>query len=113
LQEKPRRDAGAKSKKNTKVFEVELLLEAELEFSEAYDWYEEQQSGLGNRFFKEVNHYLQLIENNPFHFQVRYPEDLRAASLKIFPYLIIYWIDQKNEMAFVTSIFHTSRAPKY
>jgi hypothetical protein len=95
------------------VFEVELLFEAEEELSEAYDWYENQRSGLGNRFFREVNNYLQLIEKNPLHFQVRYPEELRAAALNIFPYLVIYWVDEKTLKVFVTSIFHTSRKPKY
>lgn len=94
------------------MFEIELLFQAENELSEAYDWYEEQQSGLGNRLFGEVNHYLQLIETNPFHFPVKYPEELRSASLKIFPYLIIYWVDETKRTAFVVSIFHTSRKPQ-
>jgi toxin ParE1/3/4 len=94
------------------VFEVELLFQAEDELSEAYDWYEERQTGLGNRLFREVNHYLGVIEKNPFHFQIRYPQSLRAAPLKIFPYLVIYWIDESKRVVYVTSIFHTSRDPE-
>lgn len=95
------------------MFEVELLYEAENELSDAYVWYEGQQQGLGNRLFRKVNHYLGLIKKNPYHFQVRYPEGLRAAPLKIFPYLIIYWIDESTTKVHVTSIFHTSRKPRY
>jgi toxin ParE1/3/4 len=95
------------------VFEVELLFQAENELSDAYDWYEEQQLGLGSRLFNEVNHYLQLVEKNPFHFPVKYQQELRTAPLKIFPYLVIYWIDERKSTIFVTSIFHTSRKPIY
>ncbi|MHB8208332.1 hypothetical protein [Mucilaginibacter sp.] len=37
------------------MFSVELIAVAEDELSEAYDWYEDQQIGLGNRFYNEVN----------------------------------------------------------
>jgi toxin ParE1/3/4 len=94
------------------VFKLDLLFEAEIELSDAYDWYEEQQIGLGNRLFNEVNHYLHLVETNPFHFQIRYKGELRTAPLKIFPYLIIYWIDESKSIIFVVSIFHTSRNPR-
>ncbi|MCR8560606.1 type II toxin-antitoxin system RelE/ParE family toxin [Mucilaginibacter sp. BJC16-A38] len=95
------------------MFEVELLTEAEKELANAYDWYEEQLTSLGNRFYKEIKYYLTLIENNPYLFQIRYSEELRAASLNKFPFLIIYWIDEINRVVYVTSIFHTSRSPKY
>jgi len=95
------------------VYEVELLIEAEFELSEAYDWYEEAQPGLGSKFYKEVNRYLQRLEKNPFQFPIRQMEDLRFAVLSKFPYLVIYWIDQPNKKVFVVSIFHTSRSPKY
>ena len=36
------------------MFDVELLNEAEEELPKAYDWYEDKQTGLGNRLFREV-----------------------------------------------------------
>lgn len=95
------------------MFEIELLFQAENELSEAYDWYEEQQTGLGNRLIDEISHYLTVVGTNPFQFPARYAQDLRTAALKIFPYLIIYWIDEHRHKVFVTSIFHTSRKPRY
>ncbi|MDB4904621.1 MAG: plasmid stabilization system [Mucilaginibacter sp.] len=102
-----------KSNRDTKVFKIELLAEAEDELSDAYDWYEDQQTSLGNKFYNEVNHYLNLIEHNPHQFPIKYIEELRSASLNKFPYVIIYWIDDINLNVFVVSIFHTSRNPKY
>ena len=95
------------------MFKVELLAQAEDELSEAYDWYEEQQPSLGNKFYNEVNHYLTLLEYNPHQFPIKYIEELRSASLNKFPYLLIYWIDEDNLQVIVVSIFHTSRHPKY
>lgn len=95
------------------MLELELLFEAEVEFSEAYDWYEEKQPGLGDRFFREVNHYLELVQENPYHYQIRYEGELRVAPTDRFPFLIIFWIDEINQKIYVTSIFHTSREPLY
>lgn len=95
------------------MFEVELLFDAEAELSDSYDWYAEKSNSLGNRFYHEVNRYINLIANNPFHFPVRYANDLRAAALNKFPFLVIYWIDEINSKVYVVSIFHTGRNPKY
>ena len=104
---------GMKSKSDTRTFDVELLALAEDELSDAYDWYEEQQESLGDKLYYEVNYFLNLLELNPYQFQVRYADDLRAASLNKFPYLIIFWIDEPNYIIYVVSIFHTSRNPQF
>ena len=49
------------------MFNLDLVAEAEDELSEAYDWYEQQLPGLGNKFYKEVNHYLTLLEHDHFN----------------------------------------------
>jgi len=102
-----------KLKSATKVFEIDLLAVAEEELADSYDWYEEQLPLLGNKFYNEINHYLNLLENNPYQFAIKYSEELRAASLNKFPFLIIYWIDEINRKIFIVSIFHTSRNPRY
>jgi len=51
-----------KLKHATKVFEVELLAVAEEELADSFDWYEEQMPLLGNKFYNEINHYLNLLE---------------------------------------------------
>ena len=113
MPEKQHHVRGVKSSKSTKVLKVELLSQAEDELSDAYDWYEEQQIALGNKFYNEINHYLNLIEHNPYQFPVRYTEELRSASLNKFPFLILYWIDEMSDVVFIVSVFHTSRNPQY
>lgn len=95
------------------MFEIILLSQAEDELSDAYDWYEEQQPTLGNRFYKEINHYLTILEKDPNLFPIKYIEELRAVSTNKFPYQIIYWINTVDRTVHVVSIFHTSRNPKY
>jgi toxin ParE1/3/4 len=92
------------------LYNIHFLKPAEIEFCEAFDWYDEKQKGLGNRFLKEVSKYLDSIADNPFKFAAKYDNELRFAPLKIFPFVIAYWIE--NETVFVASIFHTSRNPK-
>lgn len=95
------------------MFNAELLADAEDELAEAFDWYEEQQEGLGIRFYREIDYYINLMESNPYLFSVKYTNELRAASLNKFPYLIIFWVDETQFKLFIVSIFHTSRKPKY
>lgn len=54
------------------MFKSEFLPKAEVELSNAYRWYEEKQSGLGKKFFNELDHYLTVLENNPFQFPIKY-----------------------------------------
>jgi len=95
------------------VCEVELLFQAGNELSDSYDWYEKRQINLGDKFFHEINYYLKLLEQNPFQFLIKYVDDLRSASVRKFPFVIIYWVEDIAKIVFVVSIFHTSRNPKY
>lgn len=94
------------------LYKIEFLKPAEIEFGEAFDWYEEQQTGLGKRFFGEISHYLKSIAENPYKFSAKYDNQLHFAPLKIFPYLVVYWVDEKQMIVYVVSVFHTSRNPQ-
>lgn len=93
------------------VYEIEFSQKALHELDEAYEWYEEQLAGLGTRLIKEVNKYLTTISKSPKLFQVHFPDEIRMVPLKVFPYLIVYWIDETNAKVAVLSIFHAKRHP--
>lgn len=93
------------------LYEIELSKKALQELDEAYEWYEEQLAGLGSRLLKEVNKYLTTISKSPKLFQIRFPDEIRAVPLKVFPYLIVYWVDETNAKVAVLSIFHAKRHP--
>jgi plasmid stabilization system protein ParE len=94
------------------MFTIELFQTAIADLQDAYDWYEEQSTGLGNRFAKEVDEYLDLIEKNPFQFAVQFSGRFRFALLRHFPFRIVYRINEEQKRIFVSAIFHTSRDPK-
>ena len=87
-----------------------LLSRAFNELFEAWEWYENRQVGLGDRFRSDVNKKIHEIENHP----KRYPNkkaNFREAHITSFPYLIIYKISYKQKKIVIVSIFHTSRNP--
>jgi toxin ParE1/3/4 len=83
------------------VYNIDLLAKTEDELSEAFDWYENKLTGLGDAFYKKVNQLLTSIETNPYHYPVKYQGEIRAAILDKFPYLVIYWIDEVNAIIIV------------
>jgi hypothetical protein len=56
------------------------------EITEATDYYNNKQEGLGDELYFDVEELLYLIEHSPGSFQ-RYYNNYRQASLKRFPYL--------------------------
>lgn len=84
---------------------------AEEEIISSWNWYEERQQGLGDRFVKEVFIKVNLIERNP----ERYPErrqHFRETPVAVFPYLIIYRINKQKRSINIVSVFHTSLNPR-
>ncbi|MCQ6958507.1 type II toxin-antitoxin system RelE/ParE family toxin [Mucilaginibacter aquariorum] len=91
------------------MFTVKLLLKAEIDFSDACQWYENKQPGLGKRFYKAVNAKLDLNGKTPLHYNVRFSEKYRFALIDNFPYLISYRVDEDVKFVYIISIFHTSQ----
>ncbi len=93
------------------MYIVKLFTEAEIEIAEACKWYEDKQSGLGKKFLSEVDHYLRLIAKTPLLFPIRFSERYRFAVLKKFPFMIVFSVQDDENIIFVNSVFHTSRNP--
>jgi len=92
-------------------FSYEIVLRARHEILEAWEWYEDRQQGLGDRFITQVNLKIQQITKTPD----RYPEkkrSFREAKIGVFPYLLIYKIANRKKMITIISVFHMSRNPK-
>jgi plasmid stabilization system protein ParE len=94
------------------MFSVELLQTAIADLEDAYDWYEQQSEGLGDRFIKELEDQLETISKNPNLFAIQFSGKYRFALLKHFPFRVVYHILEQEKYVYVTAIFHTSRNPK-
>src|SRR5690348_15967387 len=92
-------------------YQIELHPEAIQELTESYKWYEECSEGLGMRFMASVNKRLLEIAEQP----ERYPKKkgkYHETGIEVFPYVIIYEVLKKNQIVFVSYIFHAKRNPK-
>lgn len=90
---------------------LEYLKKARTELFEAWEWYEDRQKGLGDKFKLQVDNCIKSILQNP----ERYPERkryYREAIVRIFPYLIVYRINKRKKTIAIVSIFHTSRSTR-
>lgn len=90
-------------------YNYNLSQEAEDDILEAYIWYEEQRTGLGEEFLDALYRARQTLLLNPATFRVRYKTKVRAFLVDRFPYLILYVLE-KNDVNII-SIFNTSRNP--
>jgi plasmid stabilization system protein ParE len=79
------------------------------ELDEAYSWYENQQTGLGDEFLECVDEVLNKICQLPESYAVVY-SDIRRAVLQRFPYAVYYRI--VSSRIIVIAIFHGRRNPK-
>ena len=85
---------------------------AKEDYKAAYAWYEDQQSGLGERFGKAIRQKLQQIADHPEAFGSRSNRKFREAGIDFFPYQIVFKIKKRNREIFISAIHHRARNPK-
>jgi plasmid stabilization system protein ParE len=85
---------------------------AKEEYKTAYVWYQDQQSGLGERFGKAIRHKLQQIADHPEAFGSRSNIKFREAGVEFFPFQIIFKIRKRSHEIFISAIHHTSRSAR-
>jgi len=75
----------------------------------AYEWYDEQQAGLGDLFLDELESHYDRLEEFPLAYS-KIKKNFRQAVLHKFPYVIVFEIIKKDVVIY--SVFHTSRNPR-
>ena len=78
---------------------------------QAVDWYNEKNTGLGDKFFKNVKKQTAKLSSAALLFAVKY-NDVRCMQIKKFPYLVHYRVNEQTKTVKVEALFHTSRDPK-
>jgi len=89
---------------------VSLLPEAKIDIKEIIEWYNEEKSGLGTKFYSSIKSSLSILKKNPYLYQIQYL-DIRNALLRKFPYQIHYQIIEPKTSIIVLAVTHTSRNP--
>ena len=83
------------------------LVEADLDA--AYEWYENKQEGLGERFLIELVACYAQLEIHPEYYS-KAGKTVRKILLKHFPYIVVFEIIK--DTVFVYTVLHTSRNPR-
>jgi len=89
---------------------LEFLPEAQAEFFEAAEYYEERETGLGKRFIAEIQEACATILDHPLLWRER-EGGFRRVNCPVFPYYVGYYI--RGETIVVAAIAHGSRYPDY
>lgn len=93
------------------IYNVVFSDRSRKELEESWAWYEERQHGLGDRFSEAILNVIEQIETNPDKGLSRNTR-FKEAIVKTFPFLVIYRVDKKDKVIFISSIFHSNRNPK-
>src|SRR3982751_5951176 len=94
------------------MFGIVLRKETQFDLDEIFSWYEEQKEGLGFEFIDSFEEILNKIAFNPYYASFIL-EDARSASLKRFPYEVIYRIDDNQQQVRIIAVIHQHRNPEW
>jgi len=83
--------------------------EAQINISEAAIWYEQRETGLGQRFVGEVRQSLKSISKMPFRFPM-IENGVRRSLLNRFPYAVYFVVG--SDRVVVIAVLHQHRAPQ-
>jgi len=83
---------------------------AESEIAESYNYYEQKQPLLGDKFIGCIELAADTISENPEAFPIKL-KNYREYVVPVFPYLLIYEYIPEKKMIYILSVFHTSRNP--
>ena len=88
-----------------------LHLLTKQDYDEAYEWYEDKQKGLGERFLKAVRKKIEEIVLHAEAYSSKSNKRFREARVDFFPYLIVYKINKRKKEIYISSIHHAKKHP--
>ena len=88
---------------------IELHPGADAEFEAQVEYYDDQQPGLGERFYREVIATLDWLVENPTLPSRR--KNYRRVNLQVFPFYIAYVVE--GTLIRVLAVAHSRRRPRY
>ncbi|PQJ13038.1 hypothetical protein CJD36_004650 [Flavipsychrobacter stenotrophus] len=83
---------------------------AATQYREAVLWYIDKSILAGRNFDFELNEKIREICLHPTLYR-NTVKKFREANLRVFPFTVVYKIDEKNHLVIITSIFHNKRNP--
>ena len=84
----------------------------QLDFEEAYEWYEDKKTGLRNEFLEAVETKIAEIIANPTYFASKGNAKYREALIDSFPFIIIYILYSKRKEILICSVHNAKKSTK-
>jgi len=81
-----------------------------LEYEDAVLWYYLRSPKDSKNFVAEFNRKINILKENPIQYPIKHKER-REILLNKYPYSILYVVDEKKKVTFITSIFRHKRSP--
>ena len=104
-----KRQTPAEGENPEVVYRIEFLPEAAQDVKEAYEWYEERLSGLGEDFIVSMDEAVFFIGKNPC-LNERVFKKVRRHKIGRFPFGIFYV--PESDSVNVLAVIHLSRHPR-
>lgn len=92
------------------AYKVVVSPAASHEIIESIGWYNKARSGLGLKFYKQIQDVFSRISHHPHAYAMRY-KNHRTVVLTKFPFMVHYFVDDEKKTVIVTAVLHTSRDP--
>jgi plasmid stabilization system protein ParE len=92
-------------------FAVRKLKPADADALKAAAWYDEQQPGLGDAFFDDMDAAIAALTENPLIYPVRFA-DVRCIRLRRFTRYGIFYLVVGSEVC-VVAVHHGARHPRW
>jgi toxin ParE1/3/4 len=91
------------------IYKILISPRAQLEIVEIINYYFSISNSVRLKFDKRLEETFDFLKTNPY-FPKRY-KDFRTITLKGFPYLLFYTINEDEKFIRILSCFHTSKNP--
>ncbi|MEO5948711.1 MAG: type II toxin-antitoxin system RelE/ParE family toxin [Chitinophagaceae bacterium] len=82
-----------------------------LEYRDAVTWYAERSEAAALNLVKEIKQKIVVICKDPLRYRKTYKK-FRETSLAIYPYSIIYLIDENAKTIIIASVYHHKQNPR-
>lgn len=89
-------------------YSLRLQAIAEKEMHQAYTWYEDQRTGIGDDFLLCTEAVFEAICDNPLHFPI-VQKQIQRAVIRRFPYAVFFIVG--DEYISVLAVLHCKRRP--
>ena len=81
------------------------------EYKDAVEWYAERSKIAAEGFVKELKDKVAAICKEPLRYRNTYKE-FREIALKKYPFSIVYFVDEPNEVVIIASVHQQKRNPE-